>query len=195
MLRASRPALDQARRAAKTVFRSFDPFDEPFQASIEGRLILYPAVGYELPDAWLLALVRATRAIQEDRAYYGVVEAATAATLDEVWDLELSQETARWFEESAEDGTRNPIAESAFWSVTGRWGLLISHRQHIVVGGPESFVRVLRSEIHGADQGVIDFVRAVAGDEHSDGWLPSLLRHVYGHEQSERLLDRADTGW
>jgi hypothetical protein len=178
------------------VFRSLDPFDEPLQRSIRDRLILYPAVGYELPDAWLAAVVRAARALDEEEAYYGIVEAATAETVDEVWNLGLGAETAQWFEDSANDGTRNPIAESAIWSHSGTWGLLISHRQHIVLGGPSTFVEGLRSEIQGADEGVIDFVRETAryDDVSSDSsWMTRLLRHVYGETHAVRLLGRACT--
>ncbi|MCP9492037.1 MAG: hypothetical protein MSC31_19500 [Solirubrobacteraceae bacterium MAG38_C4-C5] len=176
------------------MFRSFDAFDEPLHDSVEGRLILYPAAGYELPEPWFRAVASAAKALGETRAYYGVVEAATAQTLDEAWSLPLEDETPGWFERSANDGTRNPIAESALWSTFGTWGILLSHRQHVVVGGPRSFVHPLSREINAADDGVIRFVQDMAKGADvlaGDGWLRHLLRHVYGSEQSEYLLHRA----
>jgi hypothetical protein len=58
-------------------------------------------------------------------------------------------------------GSRNPIAEIALWSSRGTWGLLVSHEQHVVIGGSNEFVTQLLTHVHDADEQVASFIQDV----------------------------------
>ena len=189
--------LPPARGALGAVFASLDPFDEPFTPVAKDRLILYPAEGYELSVGAWSGLTTAARSIGEATAYFATVEGQRAGTLDTVWEVGLSSETTSWFSSSATDGTRNPVAESAIWSPAGTWGLLISHEQHVVVGGTEDFVRRLAVHFPDVYEQAASFVRDVThfagGIDRRPSWLARLLAHVYGEETATELL-AAGTG-
>lgn len=174
------------------VFDSLDPFDEPFTANAPQRLILYPAHGYELSDSAWSALTVAALALGDRTAYYATVEGQAARELQSVWEVALSDETAAWFESSASNGTRNPLAESALWSPSGGWGLLVSHEQHVIVGGTNEFATQLLAHVPDADEQAKSFIRDVAhyasDIKGTVPWLRSLLIHVYGEARADGLL-------
>ena len=194
----SGPDLARSRSALSTAFKSLDPFDEPLQEALADRLILYPAVGYELPDAWFEALTRAAATVGEPSAYHAAVEGETGFELEDVWELGLTPDTLRWFETSATDGSRTPIVENAIWSTSGSWGLLISHRQHVVLGGPPAFVEHVRRSIPEADEHAIRFAREMLRYSENASWgrdgLLRLLTHVYGVARAQELMRMAATG-
>lgn len=185
-------AVKQAREALEMVFESLDPFDKPFKAGASQRAILYPAEGYELgAEAWS-ALSAATRAVGESSAYYATVEGQEARELESVWAVRLSAQARTWFEASATDGTRNPIAESAIWSTQGTWGLLISHEQHVVVGGTDEFMARLVANVPDAAAQARTFIADVThfagGVDRRPPWLTALLTHIYGDARAHELL-------
>lgn len=96
-----------------------------------------------------------------------------------------------------------PSLETAIVSPTGRWGILISHESHAVVGGAPAFVETLVERFAGSsDRGgesipardqVRVFLREVRDGWHDPmAWLPSHLTHVYGKERAEALLREFD---
>lgn len=188
--------LVHARAALEDIFETLDPFDEPFKATVAERLILYPAQGYELRDSAWSALAAAALAVGETSAYYATVEGQAAREVEPVWEVALDENAQAWFESSASDGSRNPIAESALWSGRGTWGLLVSHEQHVVIGGSSEFVNQLLTQVPDADEQVATFIHDL-GHYPSDierrvPWQPRLLVHIYGRGKADELLRASD---
>lgn len=77
-MREARPMSEheyhtQAQKAFDQVFRSSDPFDQPFNSSIERRAILYPLT-YELDPIELQAVAAAARAFGDTALYLSFAE-------------------------------------------------------------------------------------------------------------------------
>ena len=94
-----------------------------------------------------------------------------------------------------------PSLETAVVSPTGRWGILISHEGHAVVGGSTAFVETLVERLsESSDQGgesipvrdqVGVFLREVRdGWRDPMAWLPAHLSHVYGKERADASAPR-----
>jgi hypothetical protein len=118
--------------------------------------------------------------------------------------VEYGNNKAWWFSLSdlapaKEPSSFGPSVETAVVSPTGRWGILISHERHAVVGGSPAFVETLVERLPGSsDRGgesiptrdqVRVFLREVRDGWHEPmAWLPGHLTHVYGKECAEALL-------
>jgi hypothetical protein len=102
--------------------------------------------------------------------------------------------------------------ETALISSTGRWGVLISHEDHAVVGGAQTFVETLAAEFPSLpgfdrqnDEGewvegellppseqVLSFLEgATIYSPDPMHWLPTHLAHIYGPDKANDLLRRA----
>jgi hypothetical protein len=120
--------------ARDRVFAEVDPFGAPFTDGIVARALLFP-ISYELEHGQIAALADAAQALGDETIFLEVVELA-------------EEEPGRYWESSTDgrgpyDVVENPGLETALFSPAGTWGMLISHEDHAVVGGPAGFVQML----------------------------------------------------
>jgi len=188
--------LKVAQTAFHRVFRSSDPFNEPFQPVVENRLILYP-VEYQLDRNHFVALELAANVTGESEAYLSLIEGATWGATKERdhWQIQLGSYP---YEELRHNNGWFPLMENAIYSTTGLWGIVISHEWHAVLGGSKRFIEAYKANLPGAENEVFDFLTLWKDNKERLGsntdWLPKLLAHVYGQDEAHNLLVKAGMG-
>lgn len=172
-----------------------DPWTSPFTPNIPCRMILYP-VPFELEDDQFVAISKAAEEIGDREMFI----TATELEGPDIWAVTTSDMKAY-----TEAVSASPPVETAYVGSSGLWGLIVSHEDHAVVGGPRRFIEKLADDFAPstsltdattpAAAQVDDFLAAVRGwrasSEGTPDWLPELLRHVYGDARSEELLRSA----
>lgn len=187
----SLPEIEEARTAFETVFQTADPFDQPFQAMIKARDLMYP-VGFCLDTSEIRVIASAAAQIGEREAYISITEGyrRTEWVAHDHWRISLSED----FYPALLSGGFAPIMENAIYSVAGSWGILISHEQHAVVGGSREFVTEVNRHLPEPRERLTNFL--AFWEENRErfkadlSWIRILLEHLYGSEQAAQLLIR-----
>lgn len=146
------------------IFVSKDPFSLPFQSSITNNLMLYPTFGYHLSEKQFYAIRAACNAIGEIGFYMSWIE----------WTGDMFNEKEHWSCDdfpSHEDYLEVPlIVENAVYSKNGKWGILISHENHAIVGGCESFINSLKANYQCWENDIVE-IKDCWKDSKNGGWL------------------------
>lgn len=177
----------EAEPALRLVFHADDPFDEPFAREVERRMILFP-VYYELEPPLLDALATAALQQGDSEFFLSVLERPAEKDQDRPYHWCVST--------SGLDGYRTLgypfVLENAVYSPEGKWGIMVSHENHALLGGTASFVDNVRSLVPNIDDQVFDFLAAWEQNKlqlgSSTDWLPNLVKHVYGTKAGEQIL-------
>jgi hypothetical protein len=177
----------EAEPALRRVFQADDPFDQPFAPDVERRLILFP-VYYELESPLLEALVTPSLEQSDSGFYLSVLERPAEKDQDRPYHWYVSA--------SGLDAYRALgypfVLENAVYSPEGKWGIMVSHENHALLGGTASFVDNVRNLVPNLDNQVFDFLAAWEHNKlefgSSTDWLPTLVKHVYGEEAGETVL-------
>jgi hypothetical protein len=86
--------------------------------------------------------------------------------------------------------------ESAIYSPSGNWAIIFSTEDHAVLGAQDDFFNVFESNVwESLDQQLSEFVslwRENLTRGIDSGWIPGLLRHVYGPERSDQIIADLD---
>ena len=178
----------EAKNAFGRVFRSADPFDQPFVSEVRRKRILFP-VPYELDQRRLSAILTAAKGLGEEKAYVSLIEGCDDDfEAREHWSVDLTLElypslrATGWF----------PLMENAVYSQRGTWGLIVSHEQHAVLGGRERFAEVLSETLGQAEADVPEFLETWKANRErlqSDvAWVPVLMEHLFGRARAQDLL-------
>jgi hypothetical protein len=185
----------EAQKAFHSVFKSDDPYDEPFIPSVSRRAILYP-IGYLLEPIEMEAVVKAARAVGDNAFYFSVFVKNPEAEKD--WQYQPFH-----FFIPMEDldayyslGFPYEALENVIYSPNGLWGMTLSDEQHAVVGGPELFMETLFAHLPSLeDKHIQEFLDLWKYNRDrlgaNIGWLPQLLRHVYGPAKARKLMEEA----
>lgn len=126
------------------IFSNNDPFGKMFVSSISNKILLYPTNGYYLSTKQFSILVQAIQIFGESSFYLSEVE-GEAFIEDDLCSvhsnkhLELSINTTYGEYES-----ETIIFENAIYSCKGKWGIIISHEDHAVLGGCENFIKIFK---------------------------------------------------
>lgn len=127
--------LSALRGVWKRVFRSNDPFAWPFQPQIATGCIIYPTDGYHLTKRQFMVVREVLDQLGENGFFVSIVESEGQSFLD--------RGCGHWVCEnpSYEEYSQLPLVlENAIYSRNGRWGILVSHEMHAVVGGSTEFM-------------------------------------------------------
>lgn len=177
--------LDQIRVAFHLIFNSNDPFGKVFCDSISERLILCPTIGYYLNQHQFEAMIRAVEAVNESRIFLSEIE-GKGAFQEQLGENEYS---GSHFEilipVNYEEYTNTVlVVENALYSPTGKWGIIISHEEHAVIGGERSFMEKFKQFYPDWSGGLSSFQKMWennAREINSDTtWIHSFLKHVNG---------------
>ncbi len=172
------------------VFASNNPFEDTFTETVPSRALLH-SVLYEFDRTQFVALRSAARAILD----HGVV--ATC-----LWPVE--DEDCHWYIPLNElercHALPGPIFvyENAIFSPSGKWGLMFSHENFVVLGGEQQFIDVFFVELGtSVNEQVNTFLRDWKEDANmysfNVAWIPPLLKHLFGEERAKEFL--TDGGW
>lgn len=177
-----------AQAAFRAVFANADPFDQPLNVQVEGRALLFP-VRYELSAQMMGALASAAVDLGDDGFFLSVLERPAEAQQDRPYHWFIPFDTLDHYWSL----TYPFVLQSALFSPTGRWGLLISNEGHAVVGGPSRFV----AELVGAMADSLDAQADAFLREWRDNrirhaadvsWVPWLLTNIYGERRAAALI-------
>jgi hypothetical protein len=211
------------------VFQDADAFGAPLRRHLSERLILFPVSYRLEAAADAIAAAAAGDDgfyVVEAEAHWrellgeppaslpiGLTKEITAGLSPELaratWaaanrPVEYSNNEAWWFSlsdlaPSKEPSSFGPSLETAVVSPTRRWGILISHESHAVVGGSPAFVETLierfppfeedsGQSIPACDQVKVFLSEVRDGWQDPMSWLPQHLAHVYGNDRAAALL-------
>lgn len=183
--------LLRAEGAAREVFQSFDAgTSQPFRASIEARLLVYPIDYTMLTPEQFGALTVAAAAVGDATAYLaafgppdagwqGIHEHCLVA-LDDFLEYRSKPDAL--------------ILEHLLYSPRGTWGLVTSDGEYAAVGGSQSFVDTLRRHLPEQETEAVkalirDSREAGRDDDHVERWLRPLVGHVYGENRAMNLWE------
>ncbi|MGK7874025.1 MAG: hypothetical protein AB4426_12145 [Xenococcaceae cyanobacterium] len=183
----------EAEPILRRVFVNDDPFEEPFSPNITGRIIIYPCYNY-LETPLIDALIAAASSLGDTSCY-----------LTQLWRDEkepnhcyipLLQLHEFYCCSSGNNKLIEKIkllSEYVIYSGQGKWGLMVSHEHHGMLGGSPEFIEAVYQVIPDLDRQVYDFLKnfqlsKAAGMRLTLEWLPELLTHVYGIDAAEKML-------
>ena len=116
------------------ILAELDAFGAPFADGGAERALLFP-VPIELEPGQIAALRAAARAVGDETIF--------------MEEIETSREERFW-ELSSDDGAPYVVADAwldtALFSPAGAWGMIVSHEDHAVLGGPPEFMRMVAAE-------------------------------------------------
>lgn len=154
------------------LFSTNDAFVWPFNEAIEIGRVFYPVDGCHLTRRQYSALLSAIRSVGETCFFLSIIESEGLSFLDRDW--------GHWscalpsYEEYC---ALHITAENAMYSKEGRWGLVISHEMHALVGGSETFVAALDKHYRGWGEDLCQLREAWSGNENA-GWLEPMIKRA-----------------
>lgn len=174
-----------------SVFRTLNPFDEPFQPEIAGGTLIFPLdeEGWYLPEAHLVRLRQAAAEAGDRSAIFSYVE-----QLDPPLDG-----PAAWLVPLSE--LKLPVLRQihaaplhyALCSPTGKWGVLVSHEEFAVAGGSSSFIGTLaplNERLASAREFLLHRVAWFEQYQLEDvSFADRLVRHLYGEDVGLGLIE------
>lgn len=164
--------LATLKRRWSAVFASNDPFPWPFHDGFVWSGVFYPTEGYHLSQCQFTAIIDAARALGEDVFDVSVVEGDGAAFLErDSWHWQLDRPTYDEYR-----GLELPL-ENAIFSRTGRWGLLVSHEMHAIVGGSAEFGKAVCKAYGDCDED-LQRLRAEWGGNPRGAWIAEMEKRV-----------------
>lgn len=166
-------------KAFQNVFKTNDPFGEMFQNYIGERLILCPIEGYYLTEKQFVALVNTVTALDENKIYVSEVES------EECFSTKGCKHWAMPIPTGYDEYFHLPIVlENSIYSVNGKWGILISHEEHAVIGGTQEFVSKFKNYYTEWEKGLGNFYdKWEYNKKHYNSsieWLPKFIKHMTG---------------
>jgi hypothetical protein len=167
----------------RKLFVSCNPFDEPFQPSVERRLLLYPTDGYILTEQQFKAL-RSAAASLGDTTGYCIITERIHDLSDNNIDLICYKIDLHDYGSYRKLSYSAPIVEeNALISDRAEWAVLFSTELHALVGGPKSFIEEFVRLYPEVDKEFDEFVKAWEADAERIGydisWLPKLAAHLH----------------
>lgn len=185
----------EAEPILRKVFVNDDPFDNTFSPNITERLILYRCETYLEPDL-VEGLVAAASDLGDTNCY--LINLFRDDKKPNDYYLSLSELHDEYVGYSCnniptEEGLDIDLwIEYVIYSAQGKWGLMVSHEHHGMLGGSSKFINKVREFVPNLDEQVYLFLKKLKSISYSPharlDWLPELLTHIYGQEKAEMLL-------
>lgn len=173
--------------AFRAVFQSTDPFGAPFTERMTSRCLLYP-VPYLLEPEQFDAVVAAARVTGDYRLCISVTEEFDGLSGARAEHYLLDYWEGAEYQRLSAVG----VLENAVYSPRGQWGLMMSHEQHAVAGGPRAFLDTLASRFPSFEPSLEEFLQSWAmyhNQRNADvSWLETLLTHLYGREPTREAM-------
>ncbi|SFC82962.1 hypothetical protein SAMN04488168_11058 [Bacillus sp. 491mf] len=124
------------------IFMSTNPFQYVFTKNIKEVIILFPTDGYYLTEKQFIALQETMVTFKENEFYISEVEGTDIFKNVEKTN---SYQSRHWIIDdvtSLHDYDEVQLfLENAIYSTQGKWGLIVSHEEHALLGGTSEFIR------------------------------------------------------
>ncbi len=190
--------IKTARDAFFAVFKSSFTFADPFQETVEEKIILYNAL-YQLDEDHYRALGEITFDLyNSNTAFLSVTEGKKEKGFyeDRSWIIDLRRYPYGAFSQEEKDLTA--LMETAIYSKEGSWGIVFSEYGHAIMGGSHLFVDSVRKKIPEIDHEIFDFLNDVKEEvtlsprtiKYFQGWLPGLLTNIYGEGRALEMQEK-----
>jgi len=185
----------EAEPILRQIFIHDDPFGDPFSTNITERVILYRCETY-LETPLLDALIAGASILGDTGCYL----TQTWRNNNEVGHcyIPLSELRSGFdsFDEHIEVLLGTQLgSEYVLYSPQGKWGFMLSHEHHGMLGGTSEFMACVRQLVPDLDKQVYDFLdtlgyyKFMMPNHVTLNWLPGLLSHVYGEETAKKMLE------
>lgn len=174
--------LKQLHLAFNKIFKTNDSFSEVFTNSIKHRIVLCPTNGYYLEKQQFNALMNAALHVGDDRFYLSEIE---GNSFERVENNESQYDFGHWevaCETKYEEYLEAPVVlENAMYSRNTKWGVIVSHESHAIIGGNNEFIEKFKEVYPDWKDGLNNFIGQWEYNQqnyNSDiGWLPNFLRY------------------
>jgi hypothetical protein len=188
----------EAEPVLRKIFVNDDAFNEPFSSNVSARRIVYPCCQYIEPPL-IDAIVAAASKLGDTGCY--------------LYDLWAGKDRpsycyipfSKFFEAYLGAGNSDEFIgrklgislnlENVLYSPSGKWGIMISHERHGLLGGSVEFIEEISQAIPDLNRQVYDFIEERLRREGKRPfspvvlrWLPGLLIHVYGQTTAEQIM-------
>ncbi len=143
--------IENAKKTFEKVFKNKDPFSNCFQKNIESRILLFPTEVLRLTEFQLNILMETIRIYDKEDIYISHIELKEYPNyINEHWVISSDI--------TYEEYDNMPfIFENAIYSQTGKWGVIISHEEHALVGGKKDFIKKYLSIYKNSTKDVNEF--------------------------------------
>jgi hypothetical protein len=173
------PLTEKMIEAFTRVFVNTDPFGEPFSLHCPHRLLLCPTDAYSLTEQQLRAIAKSAGVHGESEAFISTTENLHGGLRDPLahhWHIILNNNEVYQ--------SLPQVVENALYSVQGRWGVIISHEMHAVVGGDDLFIESFKEsypEWENQLSNLLEIWREYKNFPNANtSWIPILTKHIYG---------------
>ncbi|WP_044338764.1 hypothetical protein [Rossellomorea aquimaris] len=133
--------ISRLKEAFHRVFTKSDPFGNPFQKTLNERVLIFPTNGYYLQENQFHALMKTMEQVGQGTFYVSESE-GDSFTLSQDFFSELAPH--HWGSENTiayEDYQSIPlVVENSLYSPHGEWGLQVSHEDHAILAGTSTFI-------------------------------------------------------
>ncbi|WP_211234299.1 hypothetical protein [Paenibacillus taiwanensis] len=172
--------MNQLHAIFNKVFCTTDPFSEMFADSIKHKIVLCPTDNYKLDQEQFNALISAAKFVGDDKFYLSEIEGSsfeTEESNDTKYDFGHWEATC---ETQYEEYLRALVVlENALYSSCARWGVIISHESHAVVGGDEKFIEMFKEVYPSWKDSLRNFIEQWEYNRKNYNsnveWLPSFI--------------------
>ncbi|WP_341357511.1 hypothetical protein [Rossellomorea sp. y25] len=133
--------ISRLKEAFHRVFKKSDPFGDPFQETLNERVLIFPTNGYYLQENQFHALMKTMEQVGHGNFYVSESE-GDSFNLSQDFFSELAPH--HWGAENTiayEDYQAIPlVVENSLYSPHGEWGLQVSHEDHAILAGTSTFI-------------------------------------------------------
>ncbi|NJL56664.1 hypothetical protein HC928_17015 [bacterium] len=178
-----------AQPALHRVFIREDPYAEPFAPVIQHRRLLFEYM-YEMETPLLDAVIRAAKSQGEHGFYVSIYDRPPEAE---------QQQPYHWYISFAEIGSYHLLVgplTNFVYSPHGSWGIMATYEHFGLLGGNEAIITSIAHDIPDLDSQVFEFLRYWEWNAQNYSsvvnWVPGVLRHIYGRERANKLLQNWD---
>ncbi|MDD4402738.1 MAG: hypothetical protein PHI24_13010 [Desulfitobacteriaceae bacterium] len=144
-------SFDRIKKAYFKIFSGNSPFEYCFRKEIEKAKLLYPVDGYYLTQEQYIALMLTISNLYiDEEVIISEIETESIGDIFKQNSDVTKYELKHWsFDLSTtyEEYMQMDInVENAIYSSQGKWGILISHEEHAVIGGSIEFLDMFKTK-------------------------------------------------
>ena len=187
--------MHAAENAFFKVFKSSDTSSDPFQTTVEEKIILYNEL-YGLDEEHYYALGEIAQYLyNSNTAFLSVIEGLKdkAFPKDRSWTIDLGNYLYTGLSQA--ESTSIALLQTAIYSIDGLWGIVFSEYGHAIMGGSHLFIKSFKKKIPELQNEVFDFLADVKEEsilsprtkKYFRKWLPELLSNIYGRNEALEL--------
>jgi hypothetical protein len=137
--------ISRLKEAFQRVFKKSDPFGNPFQETLNEKMLIFPTNGYYLQENQFHALMKTIEQVGQG-TFIASESEGDSFNLSQDFHSELAPQ--HWVADNTiayKDYQSMPlVVENSLYSPKGEWGLQISHEDHAVLAGNSLFINTFK---------------------------------------------------